>query len=80
MANNTSPAHGKISDRNANFEILRSMSMLFIVMLHYLKSVGDVLTFNISTGAGMFNYISSTMCFILFSTAVPCFVMITFDQ
>jgi len=51
--------------------------MLFIVMLHYLKSVGDVLSFDISTGAGLFNYIASTMCFILFSTAVPCFVMIT---
>ena len=51
--------------------------MLFIVMLHYLKSVGDVLSFDISTGAGLFNYIASTFLFILFSTAVPCFVMIT---
>lgn len=63
--------------RNANFEILRSLSMLFIVMLHYLKSVGGILSFDIQSGAGLFNYIASTFLFILFSTAVPCFVMIT---
>ena len=75
--NNTPPSPNIESGRNVNFEILRSLSMLFIVMLHYLKSVGDVLSFDISTGAGLFNYIASTFLFILFSTAVPCFVMIT---
>ena len=66
-----------VAKRNVNFEILRSLSMLFIVMLHYLKSVGDVLRFDIHTGAGIINYVLSTLCFIFFSTAVPCFVMIT---
>ena len=66
-----------VAKRNVNFEILRSLSMLFIVMLHYLKSVGDTLRFDIHTGVGIINYVLSTLCFIFFSTAVPCFVMIT---
>ncbi|MBR6962967.1 MAG: acyltransferase [Prevotella sp.] len=75
--NRTTPPTVHVSERNKNFEILRSMSMLFIVMLHYLKSVGSVLSFDIETKAGLFNYVASTLFFILFSTAVPCFVMIT---
>lgn len=63
--NNTPPSPNIESGRNVNFEILRSLSMLFIVMLHYLKSVGDVLSFDISTGAGLFNYIASTFLFYL---------------
>jgi len=69
--------NGVTSKRNVNFEILRSLCMLFIVMFHYLKSVGGVLTFDISTYPGLFNYIISTLLFILFSISVPCFVMIT---
>jgi len=63
--------------RNPNFDILRSLAMLSVVMVHYIKAIGSGLCFDLTTSAGTFNYIASMILFIMFMTAVPCFVMIS---
>lgn len=65
-----------MAKRNVNFDILRSLSMLFVVMIHYLGSVGPILRFDISTFSG-----GGKLCVVtfMFYTIYYCRAMLCYD-
>lgn len=67
--------------RISTIEALRVVSMLLIVVSHYiyhgLKETGLYATFDVSTIDGMFDYITMEPLYILSCVAVNCYVMIT---
>ena len=69
-------------NRNVSLDILRALSMLFMVISHYIyhgiKSRPDLSDYySLQTSSGVINYLSINALYIISCVAVNCFVMIS---